>query len=202
MDMFNIDLTFAHSYEVEELHELPGNGQLGSRVIYFPLPKTRPEHDGLWLKFQSASGPTWIGVFKFGYQSPPAISRVVSSSDPNRVCVVSKGAAYIVKVDNPEIWEEIPLMPVLDVQLVPGDNLLILSDFTRLAACGSSGLIWRSPRVCWDGLKILEVSRDTVEGIGYDPTNSITYESRFVVDLRTGRSLLPPPASNDGKPLW
>jgi len=118
------------------------------------------------------------------------------------VCVVSKGAAYIVKVDNPEIWEEIPLMPVLDVQLVPGDNLLILSDFTRLAACGSSGLIWRSPRVCWDGLKILEVSRDTVEGIGYDPTNSITHESRFVVDLKTGRSLLPPPASNDGKPAW
>jgi hypothetical protein len=78
----------------------------------------------------------------------------------------------------------------------------IFSDFTRLAAYGSSVLVWRSPQVCWDGLKILEVSRDTIKGIGYDPTNSITHESCFAVDLKTGRSLLPPPSSNDGKPVW
>jgi hypothetical protein len=200
--MLDIDLTFAHSYEVEAMSEIPGSGGFDVQVIYFPSPKTRPEHDGLWLKFRAATGLTWIGVFKFGYQSPPAFSRVVTSPEPNRACVLSQGAAFIVNVDDPGIWEEIPLMPVLDIQSIPGDNLLILSDFTRLAAYGNSGLIWRSPRVCWDGLKILRVSRDTVEGIGYDPTNSITHESHFSVDLKTGRSLLPPTLSNDGKAVW
>ena len=201
-DMLDIDLTLAHSYEVEELRELPGTGKFGVRVIYFPSPKTRPEHDGLLLKFRPATGLAWVGVFKFGYQSPPAFSRVITSPDPNQVCVLSKGAAYIVKVDDPEIWEEIPLMPVLDVRCVLEAKLLIFSDFTRLAAYGSGVLVWRSPQVCWDGLKILEVSRDAVKGIGYDPTNSITHESCFAVDLKTGRSLLPPPSSNDGKPVW
>jgi hypothetical protein len=200
--MLEIDLAFPHSYEVEELGELPGTGKFTVPLIFFPRPKNRPEHNGLWLKVKATSGRAWIGVFAFGYTSPPGFSRVISSFDPNRVCVISKGAAYVVKADEPEVWEQIPLVPALDVRPIPEARLLIFSDFIRLAAYSSSGLAWRSPRVCWDGLKIVSVTRETIEGTGYDPTNSITHESRFVVDLKTGRSLLPSPFSTDGKSLW
>ncbi len=197
--MLEIDLAFPHSYDVEELGELPGKGKPADPIIFFPPPKHRPEHDGLWLKVTAASGKAWIGVFAF---SASTFSRVVSSPDPSRICVVAKGSAYVVRVDEPETWEQIPANPVMDVRLLQEERLLVFSDFTRLAAYGSNGLAWRSPRVCWDGLKIGKVSRETIEGTGYDPTNAITRESHFVVDLKTGRSLLPSPSSTAGKPVW
>jgi hypothetical protein len=198
--MLEIDLALPHSYEIEEVLELPGTGTFDTPLLYIPQPKNRPEHDGLRLKIRAAGGKSWVGVFAFGYQSPPAFSRVVSLPDPNRACVISRGAAYVVKTDEPEIWEQIPVLPVLDIRLIPEHELLVLADFTRLAAYGNSGIAWRSPQVCWDELKILSVTDDTIEGIGYDPTN--LGESRFAVDIRTGRSLHPSPVSTDGKPLW
>jgi hypothetical protein len=200
--MLEIDLALPHAYAVEEIGDLPGTGKFDVPVIFFPPPRNRSAHDGLWLKVTAASGKRWIGVFKFGHASPPAFSCVVDSLDPDRMCVISKGAAYIVKADQPEAWEQIPLVPVVDFRVVRDAGLLIFSDFIRLVAYGSSGLVWRSPRVCWDRLKIVSVNHGIIEGIGYDPTNLVTHESRFVVDLKTGRSLLPPPSSIDGKPLW
>jgi hypothetical protein len=198
--MLQIDFTFPHAYEVEEVRELPGTGKLNVPVIFFPQPKSRPEHDGLWLRVSAASGRKWIGVFKFGYSAPPVVSRVVSSPDPNRVCVLSEGAAYLVRADEPEAWERIPATPVLDVRCVLEQGLLILADFTHMAALDRNGLVWQSPRVCWDGLKIVSITSETIEGTGYDPTSS--HESRFLVDLKTGRSLLPPPLSTDGRDVW
>jgi len=90
--MLEVDLAFPHSYEVEEIPELPGTGKFDVPVLYFPRPKNRPEHDGLWLKIRTASGKSWVGVFAFGYQSPPAFSRVVSFPNQDRACIISRGA--------------------------------------------------------------------------------------------------------------
>lgn len=188
--MLEIDLIYAHSYEVEELGEFPGAGKFSVPLLYIPQPKARPEHMGLWLKVNPSSGATWIGVFAFGHL--PTFSRVISTFNSNCMCVISQGAGYMAKADEPEAWEEIPLLPVVDVRTLPDHRLLLFSDYIRMVAYGSDGLLWRSPQVCWDGLKIASVTGETIEGIGYDPTNSVTHESRFVVDLKTGRSLLPP----------
>jgi hypothetical protein len=198
--MVDVDLEFNHSYEVEEIPELPGTGKLNVPVHYFPRLKTRPEHDGLWLKVRPATGKPWVGVFAFGYQSPSAISRVVSTPGEDRVCVVSRGAAYVVKTDEPDFWEEVPIMPVLDIRMIPERQLLVFADFTGLVAYGHNQVVWRSPRLCWDDLRILNVSQDTIEGVGSDPTNS--GDSRFAVEIRTGRSLYPSPLSVDGEPVW
>ncbi len=200
--MLEFDFAFPHSYEAEELREWPGTGVFSIPVIYFPPPKGRPEHNGLWLKVKARSGKAWVGVFAFGYNSPPAISRVLSSPDTDKVCVVSKGSAYVVNVEQPEAWEEIPILPVLEIRPLPEHKLLVLSDFTRLGAYGNSGLVWQSPRVCWDELKITKITGETIEGTGCDPANSLKQEMQFAVDLRTGRSLLPPPVSIDGRPVW
>ncbi|MGB9073973.1 MAG: hypothetical protein WCC22_15155 [Terriglobales bacterium] len=109
--------------------------------------------------------------------------------------MIASGGGYIVEADKPVVWEKILLIPVLDVRAIPERQILVFADFTNLAAYGTNGLVWRSPRVCWDDLKILNVTHDTIEGAGDG-------ESRFAVDVRTGRSLLPAPISVDGKPFW
>jgi hypothetical protein len=200
--MLDIDLVLPHAYAVEEVGDLPVTGEFDVPLRFFPPPGNRPNHDGLWLKVTAASGKRWIGVFRFAFPSPPAFSCVIDSLDPNRLCVIAKGAAYLVKTDEPEAWEQIPLVPVLDYRAIPDAELLVFGDFTRLVAYGRSGFAWRSPRVCWDGLKIVSVHRGIISGIGCDPTNAVTNESRFEVDLKTGRSILPVPRSIDGQPVW
>jgi hypothetical protein len=169
-------------------------------VFHIPRPEGRPEHDGLWLKFRAASGKTWVGVFAFGYTSPPAFSRILSSPDRDQAYVIASGKGFLVTSGAPEEWKEIPILPVLEVRSIPEHKMPVFGDFTRLVAYGSSGLVWRSPRVCWDELKIVAITLDTIEGTGHDPTT--LGESRFLVDLKTGRSLLPSPISADGRPLW
>ena len=200
--MFNIDLAFPHNYEVEEIPELPGTGKFRVPLHYFPGSKTGREHDGLWLKVVTQNGASWVGVFGFGYESAESISRVVSSPDPDRICVVCRGAAYIVKVDEPDMWDKVPLLPVTDIRFIPDHQFLLFADFSTLAAYGHDGLIWESPRLCWDELKILRITDKTIEGVGYNPIDSRSHESTFAVDIKTGRSLLPVPVSMDGKPVW
>jgi hypothetical protein len=194
--LLDVDLTFPRSYDIEEVRELPGTGRFDVPVFYVPRPKNRPEHDGLWLRIRPQTGKSWIGVFAFGY----GITRVLSSPDPHCACVISKGEAYLVNCEQPEICEQLSIRPVLDARSVAEHQLLLLGDFTSLVGYGKSGLVWTSSRLCWDELKILKITRDSVEGIGYDPINQ--GESRFAVDIRTGRSLLPSPTSTDGIPLW
>ena len=197
--MIEIQFPFPHRYQIEEVGEFPGTCEPHSLLFYFPKPKGRPEHDGLWLKVHDEKGNSWIGVFKHGYPSPPAFSRVISTPDPQRACVISNGSAYIVKTDQPELWESIPVFPILDVRFVKKHELLVFSDHTGLAVYGNSGLAWKSPRICWDDLKILSVTENTIRGTGYDAPNS--RESEFAVDLRTGRPLLSPLMPKLDKPM-
>jgi hypothetical protein len=196
--MLESDLLFPHNYEIEEFGELPGTGTLKVPLIYFPPPKGRPEHNGEWLKVKAKSGKI-VGVFAFGCGSRTG---VISTPEPNTVCVLSKGGGYLVNAESPELWEEVRTWPVIDFRPLPEQELLVFSDFTGLAAYGSDGLVWRSPRVCWDDLRITKVTGETIEGTGYDPTNSLKQEMQFAVDLKTGRSLLPSPVSIDRKPVW
>jgi hypothetical protein len=64
--MLEINLALPDTYEVQELGELPGTGNVAVPPIFFPPPKGRPEHDGLWLRVKAAGGKDWVGVFAFG----------------------------------------------------------------------------------------------------------------------------------------
>jgi hypothetical protein len=196
--MPDINLSLPHNYEVEEIGDFPGAGKFRQPVIFFPRPIDGREGGGLWVKVHPHNAESWIGVSASQYQSPPTFSRVLSSPEPSRFCVISHGGAYIVKADDPEVWEEIPIMPVLDVRLTPKRDLLIFSDFSRLAAHDGSRVVWKNSDICSDDLKITKITDETIEGAGYYPANPIAPEMRFVVDLKTG-ALLSPPSRNAGQ---
>jgi hypothetical protein len=197
--MLEFDFAFPHDYTVEEFGEIPGTGIPKETLFYFPRPKGRPEHNGQWLRVKAKSGKTWAGVFAFG---PGSRTAVISTPEANTVCVISKGAGYLVCAEAPEQWEEVGVCPVTDARPIPEHNLLVLSDFTRLAAYGNGGLVWKSPRVCWDELKVTRITGESIEGTGYDLTNSQKTTMQFSVDPKTGRSLFPSPVSANGKPVW
>ena len=184
MDDNFLDLTFPANYQVELVNELPGAGQ---QVLYFPGGNTQGGKDGSLLRFHS-DGADWLGCFAFG-QSSYSLTRVLSSPNPDCAFVVSKGAAYWVNAASPEHCQTLKFFPVLGVRALSDEGLLLLSDFTTLGLLASDGTVWQSPRLCWDELQIREITGSVVSGIGYDPTNSETWESEWNFDLRS-RSVL------------
>jgi hypothetical protein len=188
------DFQFPHRYEIDEVPELPGSGRSPLALHYFPRSSAGPEQDGMWLLVRPEDGDPWIGIFAEGYGSPPACSRILSLPDPNRICVVSSGAIYIVLARDPANWEELPLLPVTDVRALPEAGLVIFAGFQRLLALGRDGIAWKTPRLCDDRLTISTITSERIAGVGYDPGGSGECDLSFAVELATGRPLVPPPS--------
>jgi hypothetical protein len=109
--------------------------------------------------------------------------------------VVSRDAAYIVRPDEANAWQQVRVRPIIDLRVLPEHRMLLLADYTKLIALGNGGVLWESSSLCGDDLKILRVTSEAVEGIGYDPAHS--NDLRFAVDIKTGRSL--PTTSSSGE---
>lgn len=180
----DFDLTFPAHYTIEEA-ELPADG---GQVFYHPGASTTHGKDGILLRFRPNNRRDWIGCFAFGHSSY-SLTKVLSSPNSDCALAVSKGAAYWVNAASPEHCQTLDFFPVLGVRVLSDQGVVLLSGFTTLGLLGSDGNLWRSPRLCWDELQIREIIGNVVSGIGYDPTNSETWESEWSLDLKS-RSVL------------
>ena len=97
-----VDLDFQCKYSIEALEELGAEER-----YYYPGATTKGGKDGLIVEVISLEGKRWIGVFAFGEISPKGISGIYSMPDPDKFCVVSRGAGYIVSSSDPEDWQEV-----------------------------------------------------------------------------------------------
>lgn len=179
----NFDSSFAHDYEVEIIHDFFGSlGKL--QHVCYPG-EGRMGQDLLDVHILPDIHMPWLGTFALGERMPNAINGMFSCPDPRTLCVVASGEGYLVRTDAPQIWEEIPATPVLDARPIQANGLLIFADFVQIVAYGPNGLAWVTPRLSWDGLKINEITPDTIYGTGWDAP--IDAEVQFTVDLATGR---------------
>lgn len=192
------ELSFPHSYEIRECPELPGSGPFEEPVFYFPNLGSRPEHDGVWIEVCPSGGPPWLGVFAFGGLTTPGFSKVLSTPDPSRVCVISGGAGYLVNAGAPDEWTKIPVLPVTYACSVPEHGFLLLANFSNLAAWNATGEIWRT-QFSFDGVRITKIGSEVIDGYGYDPACGA--DVPFAVNTRTGshRSLAPTQDSSHSK---
>lgn len=189
--MLAVNLEFPHSYQVSDVPELPGSGKWPFPVYRFPRlePVGRGEQDEIWLMVKRSVGEPWTGVFSIGGLGHSTFFTGVNSTlNPDRLCVVAHGNGYLVNTNDPDDWEQIPVHPIRDVRALVEHNLILFCDFAGIVACGESGVVWRSPRLCWDDLKIEKITAQTIEGSGYDPTSE-TGVMRFLLDINTGKPL-------------
>lgn len=189
LDEPDVDLTFTHTYQVQDRFELPGSGESEIPTIYIP-PHNRAEHAGLWLRVRASNGRAWTGVFAYGLGGLFGFSRIMSSPDPDSVIVISKGAAYLIRADDPSSYKQLlPVNPVTDARAIAEQGLVLFASFTKLFAYGPDGVRWESSHLCADCLKILGVDGDTITCSGYDPGGSPD-TIHFDVDLLTGEERL------------
>jgi len=182
--MLNSELLFPHSYELREPSELPGFGERDCPVHYFPPPPFRSEQDGVWVGVSPQAGEEWIGVFAEGY-GKPGITKILSTPNPNRVCIISCGGAYVVNALSPTEWECLPFLPITYACSIPARRFLLFATFSSLIAW-NDGVIWQT-QLAVDGLTITSVNPSRIEGYGYDPGQGA--DDEFLIDSNTGAEL-------------
>lgn len=177
-----IDLSFPHQYEVDPSIELPGSpGRI--RQVYYPGASEIGGRNGLLVGLRPDAGEPWIGLFERGGLG--GIGGVFSHPDTRSVCVVSYGSGYVVRVDEPGRWAEVSCTPITDVRQVLPQRLIIFATPILICAFSEHGEVWRTKRLVWDDLRIVEITADILRGTGWDAASD--RQAEFTVDLLTGR---------------
>jgi len=173
---------FPSCYEWHELSlllERPGVPR-----YYYPGGSQEGGRDGTIVEVKPEQGQSWVGVFAFAQVTYKGVSSVFTTPDPHRLCVVAKGAGYLVRADDPSAWEPVAAYPIIDVRAVRVRGILVFADHTRLCAYGRTGLAWRTKHLTWDDLVITAVTEDCIEGEFWDVATQSA--GTFRVDLATG----------------
>ena len=175
--------SFESDYQVEEvLASSSRDSEL--RRFYFPGASTVGGRDGVMMRVIPASTEPWIGCFASGLLQKSTLTRVFSCPNPNEICVVSSGAGYFVRTDDPLQWQTIRSIPVVDVRAVTAKAMLIFADFTKLVSYGGEGLRWESARLSSDGIQIVDVTSERLNLIVWDAARQ--QNIRAVVDVDNG----------------
>jgi hypothetical protein len=180
--MPTIDLGFPHAWTAEILTQRPLI--LPRRQFVYPRQAEEIERGALEVMVHPAAGEPFLATFALGFADPAAPTGLWSCPDPNWLCAVAGGYAYLVNTARPEQFEQIEYRPVLHVRPLPAQGLLLFSGHHSILAWAAQGKAWQTARLSWEGVEITRVEGDHLEGIGWDMFTD--RDVPFTVDLRTG----------------
>jgi hypothetical protein len=178
-----IDLSFAHSWQAEILAARPLI--LPPRSFVYPRQAEEVERGALEAMIRPAQGAPFLATFALGFADPAAPAGLWSCPNPDELCAVSGGYAYIVDTSRPERFTQIAFCPVLEARTLKEHRLLLFAGHYALLAWGAEGFRWQTARLSSEGLRIAEIRGDELHGFGWDLLTD--RETPFTVDLRTGQ---------------
>lgn len=177
-----VETTFDSDYYLELGGDLPS-----TNVYYYPGASRKSGKDGVLVEVINAKGENWTGVFAFGTFSPKGVTGVYQTPNKSSFCVVAKGSGYFVNANDPSDWEEVQMVPVLDIRCLKSNDLLLFANDTELCAYGVEGLRWKSDRLSWHDLLIRKVSEGQVVAEYWNIRDESMKEVR--VNLKDGSAI-------------
>jgi len=139
----------------------------------------------LQLLVHPASGGDFLATCALGFTDSTMPTGVHPCPNPDELCAVAGGYAYIIDTLHPEHSTLIALMPVVDARPLAEQNLLLFTGFHTLIAWGPDGEAWQTQRLSWEGIRITSIEGDTLYGTGWNLRTD--KDVPFAVDLRTGQ---------------
>ena len=181
-----VDLAFPHTWAAEILLRRPLI--LPARQFVYPRQAEEVERGALEMLIHAAAAQPFLATFALGFADPAAPSGLWSCPDPDQLCAVAGGYAYLVNTTHPEQFEQIEYRPVLRVLALEEQQLLVFAGHHSLLAWGPKGKAWQTSRLSWEGVEITRVEGDRLEGTGWDMLAD--RDVPFAIDLRTGANLV------------
>jgi len=189
-----VDLTFPRTWTAEILPSRPLI--LPARQFIYPRNAEEVERGALEVLVHPVGTQPFLATFALGFADPAAPTGLWSCPDPNWLCAVAGGYAYLVNTADPQQFEQVEYRPVLKVLALPDNGLLLFAGHHSLLAWDAQGKIWQTPRLSWEGIEIRRVEGDRLSGIGWDMLAD--RDVPFTIDLRTGMSVTESPQSRIG----
>jgi hypothetical protein len=139
----------------------------------------------LQLMVRPATGGTFLATCALGFTDPTVPTGLFTCPNASEMCAVAGGYAYIIDTEQPERCSHIALKPVVEVQELVSQGLLLFVGFHSIAAWGRCGLAWQSARLSWEGVRISGIDGNTLHGVGWNLMTD--REVAFSLDLLTGQ---------------
>jgi hypothetical protein len=113
-----------------------------------------------------------------------AVSGSFLTPNPRRLCVIERGAAVLIDVDDVTSWQRIgSLEPIVEVGSFPEAGLLLLVTPWSVVAVDGNGVRWTSRRLSVEGLR-LDAADDNGVRCTADPGDE--GERVITLDVETG----------------
>jgi hypothetical protein len=138
----------------------------------------------LQLMVRPAHGGAFLATCALGFTSASMPTGIFACPNPDELCAVAGGYAYIIDTAQPGRSTHLRLRPVVELRVLGEHGLLLFAGFHQIAAWGKDGLAWETARLSWEGLRLGDVKDGRLHGFGWNmPTDQ---EVEFAVNLRTG----------------
>ena len=118
MSGVTVDLTFPHTWTAEILPQRPLI--FPRRQFVYPKQAEEVERGALEVMVHPAKAEPFLATYALGFADPAAPTGVWSCPDPEWLCAVSGGYAYLVNTAEPEQFEQVEYRPVLQVRALVG----------------------------------------------------------------------------------
>jgi|HubBroStandDraft_1064217.scaffolds.fasta_scaffold13333_3 hypothetical protein len=205
MSTIRIDESFAHYWKAEVLSSRPAI--LPARHYVYPRQAEEVERGALEVLVRpGAHGPSRLGTGEghepnlrtpstqpflatcaLGFRDPAVPTGLWSTPEPEKICLVSGGYAYIIDTTAPEQFTMIPYRPVLEVRAATEAGLLLFVGSYSILAWGRNGRAWESEKLSDEGVKITGIEGWVLRGSGWRIMTD--KETAFTLDLQNGKTL-------------
>jgi hypothetical protein len=139
---------------------------------------------GALLLMVRAGGGQYLVTCALGFRDPSMPTGVFGCPNPEEICAVAGGYAYVASSLLPERCMQVGLKPVVAVFSAVEAGLLLFVGFHTIVAWGRDGFAWQTGRLSWEGVTVTSVGEREVKGLGWDLRGDVEVE--FMVDLATG----------------
>jgi hypothetical protein len=160
---------------------LSGLPVYGPSALNFSATGQGKHREGLVLKFRSNASESWVGNFQPGLVH---FNCAMQHPDDEHVIVVAGGEAYVISPTAKECVQTFGGQ-IIWAESVPDLNIVLIASLTDVLSIGKVGIVWRSGRISWDGLRTLKVDRVWLTGEAYSPYDKPEWRP-FRVDVTTG----------------
>jgi hypothetical protein len=133
---------------------------------------------------RSPSAQEFLATCALGFRDPAVPTGLWSAPNPNEICAVSGGYAYIIDTQSPEHFTMIHYRPILEVRPLLEHGLLLFVSHHSILAWGRNGLAWESKKLSSEGIIIASIHDGELNGLVWDMFTD--KETAFALDLRTG----------------
>jgi hypothetical protein len=183
-----VDLSFPHRWQAEVLATRPLI--LPPRHFVYPRAAEEVERGALEVLIRPDVGPDaanaqpFLATCALGFHDPAVPTGLWSAPNPEEICAVAGGYAYLIDSTAPERFTMLPYRPVLEIRPLVRECLLLFVGHHSVLAWTREGQAWESEKLSDEGVTIIGVDGGMLRGMGWEMKSD--REKPFALDLRSG----------------